>query len=85
MKIRVTQKNINGGLVGSTGYCPVALALKEAGFYGIYVQPKYIRYIDDSGIERMTKTSKRVERFACRYDKKGKQSVGPFNFILRTP
>lgn len=37
MQIKVTQRNINQGVRKSATCCPIANALKDAGFYGVNV------------------------------------------------
>lgn len=41
MKIQVTEQNIKDGIIGSSGSCPVALALRDKGFFarvGTYIR-----------------------------------------------
>ena len=78
--IRVEQKHINSATGGSDN-CPVALALKDAGFEEVSVLHYYIRL----GWSVTLPPSRSVQRFVRKFDHYGKSAVQPFNFYLNVP
>lgn len=80
--IRVTQKHIDDGTPESPWYCPVALALKDAGLINVDVNEQYIDYtsFDPSGyfkIETPQKLKKFLHEFDC-----GEEEVKPIQFYV---
>lgn len=81
--ISVKKKHIKNGIRDEVDSCPVALALKDAGYTEANV-------LGDAGWVRETYDSNRVDvafprsvqRFVNKFDLKGKNKVRPFNFKL---
>ena len=78
--VRVRKEHIREGRKGSTGYCPVALAIKEAFPNVRKVQADLdIIQIDDVHYE----TPERVEQFMNRFDfTTNRESISGFKFTI---
>lgn len=80
--IQVTQKHINKGKKQAYDRCPVALAVKDAGYSYAEVDQVTIEF----GYELWNYSSmvppRSVKRFVRKFDEKGRKHVKPFNFFL---
>lgn len=80
IKIRVLKKHIKAGLIGKCHFCPIALAIKAAG-YTIRKQDYGVGCDLIGTKEWMADAPKKVARFVERFDSAYK--VKPFEFTLR--
>lgn len=84
--ITVKAKHIRHGIQETATFCPVALALKEAGIENVSVGNREINttYYDNGIIkeERAYHCPRSVTRFVKKFDRKGKKAVKPFSFKL---
>lgn len=82
MTIEVTEQHIKKGNAGSCGSCPIALALKDAGFKHPVVDHSSFCYIMvGGGIKKLSLPYNAID-FIVRFDS-GKK-VHPFSFELET-
>lgn len=84
-RIRVTAKDICEGIPGVPELCPVAKALKRAGFEEATVGPRFFK-TKKGGFEFQYLTPPEVSEFLYRFDRGG--SVDPFSFniwVLKPP
>ncbi len=86
MKIRVTQDNIYDGNEGDVMFCPVALALEDAGLVYPSVGDSQARWNGqgpDGWAERqIADLPNEVVRFIHQFDAGGRDDVAPFDFEL---
>jgi len=78
MKVTVTQQHIDKGVKGSCGFCPIALAIKEA------FNTDYVLVASDLDIGESIRdfpTPEEVQQFYCDFDRG--QPVQPFTFELK--
>lgn len=82
-RIKVTKDHIKLGHRGRFCFCPVAIALLDAGFERVYVTGDQIRFELYHGNQRVNvevDAPKSVAKFVDIFDEKGK--VEPFGFTL---
>lgn len=82
--IKVTKENIELGLAKDGEFCPVGLALKDAGLFRPWVTRSFIRGRPPLGSEKVVNmdTPENVTRFISRFD--NHRPVKPFNFYIFT-
>ena len=87
VKISVTQDHIENGFYGLCDGCPVALALKEAGYHKPYVSAKVLAFgytratgLDSIPKEKLIPLPRSAQKFIRNFDAESK--VEPFNFFL---
>jgi hypothetical protein len=78
MKISVTKEHIKKGKPTFPSACPIALALKDAGFTTPIVIDTFMR---EEEADIYYDLPRSCSRFIRRFDTK--KSVKPFNFILK--
>lgn len=77
MMVRVSQKHIARGLVGSTTSCPIALAVQEQ------CQGKWVvwdSFVHTSNPRRSIQLPRRAQKFIMDFD--GRLPVKPFTFRM---
>jgi hypothetical protein len=77
--IKVSSEHIKKGTPVGGRLCPIALALKDAGFTDVDVDDESIQATKD-GLFIYTGTPKRAATFVRKFDNEKK--VAPFNFYL---
>lgn len=76
--IKVRLRHIRGGEPKSSGFCPVALAIRDAGISVFFVCAGEISYGYPKHVNATPPRS--VKRFIRRFD--DRKPVKPFNFFL---
>ena len=79
-KILVRKSHINNGSCGDPYKCPVALALKAAGFKGPQVLAEDAEF-EKKGLRYIANLPKRIQNFIDNFD--GGKLVKPTSFVLR--
>lgn len=82
MKIKVTKHHIYKGSLGNCYECPIALALKHAGFTNVWVVDLDLQ-VYYNGRNRILPTPQSCYDFIHNFDKG--QDVEPFEFELDLP
>lgn len=77
MRIHVTQEHVDHGRQCSTMWCPVALALRDAGFDWAIVR-SYEITVKKDGKEIAVPSTDEINDFECRFD--NGLMVGPTEF-----
>jgi hypothetical protein len=83
VRVNVDPKCIAEGRRCTSYFCPVALAMINAGLYLPNVGPYGLQFRTQVGGTRYTSTNQRVLRAVTRYDTEG--VMVPFSFRLRIP
>jgi hypothetical protein len=86
VKIHVTQEHIEKGR-SSYAHCPIALAMKDAGFKAPRVWKDRASWIGRTGIRRRKRLPRKAVEFVARFDSDyfrmfPRRSVTPFSFDL---
>lgn len=82
VRVVVTQRDIDHGIRGSCGFCPIALALQRQRI-DLRVRPKHL---EDPAANRGTvPLPLKVTRFIHMFDFDGRHAVRPFQFTVELP